>query len=269
VPEPFRTRPARLPAIETRGFLPFVLMLPLLPALAFSLARGSAHQVMAEIIALAGFGGGAWLLRRSLHKLRQHRRASARFDRWAGTAALTVASVACNGVLIGHPTPFVILAGGLVMLGCWLSYAPATLRGAAGAVPPSAREQLETARCRIAALEETAGRVDHSVLRTHLERIAEHAGRIVARLSENPRDISTAQRFLAVYLDGALSVCQQYERTALQHGVTTLEPRFIDVLASIERVFEQQYQRLLADDILDLDVQIEVLKTRLDTEGIA
>jgi len=40
------------------------------------------------------------------------------------------------------------------------------------------------------------------------------------------------------------------------------------VLVTIEQVFGEQQQKLLENDVLDLDVQIEVLKTQLEREGV-
>jgi hypothetical protein len=40
------------------------------------------------------------------------------------------------------------------------------------------------------------------------------------------------------------------------------------VLESIEEVFQEQRQKLLQTDIMDLDVQIEVLTNQLKREGL-
>jgi hypothetical protein len=271
MPEIYRHHRLRLPGFELRGLMLFPLIVPLLPALAISLVRGRADQVLGEVLAIAGIGSGAWLIRRALRRERTSPSSSTALERWAGIGSLASASVVCNSVLIGHSAGFTGLSAALVLLGGWLSYAP---HGRAGQLSdrhlePDARRQLSEARAQIAELAQTGHRLPSAPLRERLLRIAAQAGTILDLLAEDPREISTARRFLGVYLDGALSVSQQYERTALQHGVTTLEPRFIDVLDTIERVFDQQHQRLLANDILDLDIQIEVLKSRLDNEGIA
>jgi hypothetical protein len=40
------------------------------------------------------------------------------------------------------------------------------------------------------------------------------------------------------------------------------------VLMTIEDVFQEQHQKLLEHDLMDLDVQIEVLATQLKREGV-
>ena len=47
-----------------------------------------------------------------------------------------------------------------------------------------------------------------------------------------------------------------------------MEDNFRNVLVTIEDVFGEQYKKLLENDVLDLDVQIEVLTTQLKREGV-
>ena len=72
-----------------------------------------------------------------------------------------------------------------------------------------------------------------------------------------------------VYLDSALRVSESYARTHVQAPSAELETRFRNVLVTIEQVFGEQQRKLLENDVLDLDVQIEVLKTQLEREGVS
>jgi hypothetical protein len=47
-----------------------------------------------------------------------------------------------------------------------------------------------------------------------------------------------------------------------------LEQNFRNVLETIESTFQEQHQKLLEEDLFDLDVKIEVLNTQLKREGI-
>jgi hypothetical protein len=56
---------------------------------------------------------------------------------------------------------------------------------------------------------------------------------------------------------------------AHRHGdAPELTQRFRNVLITIEEQFRRQRERLRKADVLDLDVQIEVLKKQLEQEGI-
>ena len=47
-----------------------------------------------------------------------------------------------------------------------------------------------------------------------------------------------------------------------------LEQNFRNLLDSIETVFKEQKDKLLEEDLFDLDVQMEVLATQLKHEGV-
>lgn len=269
-------RPARsggLPHIDVRAYLLLPLALPLVPAMVLSMMRGRADHLLAEIATLGLIGAAVWLMRRGLRpQLQAEAPASASRLRWFGSGALALACAVCDRFLIGHGTGFTLLVAALTMLGAWLAWWPVARGGNARRAPdaPKAvREQLAQARSQIERLEALSGRIDHPQLTGRLASIAGEAREVLHLLEADPGDVGKARRFLSVYLEGALQVCERYERTALQHGVTTLEHSFTEVLDTIAQAFAEQRQRLLAHEVLDLDVQIEVLKRRLELEGIA
>ena len=58
-------------------------------------------------------------------------------------------------------------------------------------------------------------------------------------------------------------------RLGLAHGLSLGDHvKSWDVLETIESVFQEQHQKLLEEDVFDLDVKIEVLNTQLKREGI-
>ncbi len=62
-----------------------------------------------------------------------------------------------------------------------------------------------------------------------------------------------------MYLDGARSVTEGYAKTHKKGASEELEANFRNVLVTIEDVFAEQQAKLLQNNELDLDVQIEVL----------
>ena len=64
---------------------------------------------------------------------------------------------------------------------------------------------------------------------------------------------------------GAASTRQQQQDLA----DTELAANFRHVLETIERVFAEQEQVLKRNETMDLEVQIEVLRTQLEREGVA
>lgn len=92
--------------------------------------------------------------------------------------------------------------------------------------------------------------------------------RILKLIEESPRDIRRARKFLKVYLEGTQRITDQYARTHGQVQSAELEHNFRTLLVDMENTCNEQHQKLLQNDLLDLDVQIEVLSTRLRQEGV-
>jgi 5-bromo-4-chloroindolyl phosphate hydrolysis protein len=69
-------------------------------------------------------------------------------------------------------------------------------------------------------------------------------------------------------LDGAFKVTEGYADMHRKYQSEQLTENFDHVLQTIESVFIEQKQKLLEDDVLDLDVQIEVLTAQLKHEGV-
>lgn len=141
-----------------------------------------------------------------------------------------------------------------------------------GASPLTADERrvLAEAKGRVAALEQAARRVASAEFRDRLGRVAGWAGAVVAEIERDPRDLRRARKSLTVYLDGAEKVTAKYLATHPRAGDQqgALEQNFRTLLDELERAFAEQHGKLLQNDTMDLDVQIEVLTARLKREGV-
>ena len=271
----------RLPSGQfpsTKGFLMFLLPLPVLIAAVVSLARGSLGGLIGNTAGYGLFLAGALLLRRGLlseadYDRRQVAKAPGPLKTLGGGfIALATGVTAWLGA---HYSPLMAVAFGLAaLLGCYLSY---------GVDPYAAKrftdrdgvdttdrvlEALTQAERSIAAIEQATRNIRNAELNSRLRRIVAMARQILKLLEEDPRDLRRARKFLNVYLDGATQVTEGYAKTHGRVAAPELEDNFRRVLATIEEVFAEQQQKLLESDVSDLDVQIEVLTTQLKREGV-
>lgn len=129
-------------------------------------------------------------------------------------------------------------------------------------------EALAEAEDRLINIERAAVGIQNQELSARLGRIAQLGRGILAQIAERPTDLRRARRFLTVFLEGAEQVSDGYARTHRYADSVELEQNFRRVLITIEDQFARQRERLREADLLDLDVQIEVLKKQLDQEGI-
>jgi 5-bromo-4-chloroindolyl phosphate hydrolysis protein len=189
----------------------------------------------------------------------------------AGATFLTAWLAAAQSI----PASVAIAAGAL--LGLVLTYG-VDARGAKGVAADagvSAEEvhaALAEARARIAAIEEAGKRLAGATayeLRQKIRDVVAAASKVLHLIEEDPRDLRRARKFLHVYLDGAKTVTENYASTSVKQPSPEMEAKFRAVLDDLKKTCEEQHQRLLENDTLDLDAQIEVLKIRLTKEGLS
>lgn len=111
-----------------------------------------------------------------------------------------------------------------------------------------------------------ARRLGDESLAARVESLIARARPVLAQIEEDPRDLPRARRFLSVTLQGARDATVKYARL----GVADAELRaaYVALLTQLERSFDQQRDRLAAEDRTELEVEIEVLSDRLRRDGI-
>jgi len=124
-------------------------------------------------------------------------------------------------------------------------------------------------RARVAALAEANAAIPDPELTRRIARICAAAGAVVDELERDPKDARRAQRFLVTYLDSAATVVAKYAALDAKDAGHALEARFAELLHTIEETFSRQADRLMHNDRLDLDVEIELLKKQMQYEGVA
>jgi hypothetical protein len=262
-----------------RGSLLYVAAVPLLPAAVIALAGGRLVSAVTLSLAFAMVIAGARLNRRGLLERllapeRRYTRATRLPYQYLAVLLVAAATGLAAYVGVGHDLPVSVTYALLAALGFHLAYrlpAPATVLGS-GPAPvsdPAARRALQQAEQQLLAIEQAALEIGHRELQQRLQRIAALGRAVLDMLAQRPADLFRARQFLHVHLEGAERVARRYARSHPLSRGQQLEARFRDVLAQIESAFARQRQQLLEHDLLDLDVQIEVLRRQLQREGIS
>ncbi|MBT8131951.1 MAG: 5-bromo-4-chloroindolyl phosphate hydrolysis family protein [Gammaproteobacteria bacterium] len=262
-----------------RAYLLYLLAMPLVPALLIVMALGDLSKLLIYGSAFASFIAGARFMRKGLvaeaefHK-RKIASAVRRPLKTLGAIFTGVGTFISSWLAIGHSLPFAAVIAALAFAGCLLFYGRDPLGsklGVAGGHGYTTEEIIATlkeAESKIFGIESARRDIRNPELAQRLRRIADRAKQILGVIEDDPGDIRRARKFLNVYLDGAKRVTEGYAQTHRAGHVGELEDNFRNVLQTIEGVFEEQHQKLLEHDKLDLDVQIEVLSTQLKKEGV-
>ena len=269
------------PKVLWRGFMLYLLALPLLPAAFFSLMDGNLLEALSRSAGLILTLTAATLIRKGIRldnearKRRLRRRASTVQYRMIGAclAAVGVFIVAWLGLADRYSMLESVLYGLAVLLGCYLYYDFDPARrdpdiAAVGITTEELVDLLDEAEGRLQSIEQSSRRIHNIEFKDRLRRIVKEARDILDTVENDPVDARRARKFLKVYLDGAQQVTEGYARTHTKGESHELEDNFRRVLTTIETVVAEQQLKLKENNLSDLDVNIEVLQMQLEKEGV-
>lgn len=189
-----------------------------------------------------------------------------------GASLYALAAFAAAYFFVGHELIQSILFAAGTYAGVAMTYGfdPYPKRGELpeGAKDKYFRDAMAEAQRKIKALEDAADEIGQREFRQRIHRIADIAHDVVGAIEDDPKDLSRARKFLHVYLDNGMTITQRYVQTHKKTDTGALENNFRELLEDMERTFEETYQRLLQNDLTDLDIHIDVLQTRMRREGV-
>lgn len=264
-----------------RGWLLYLLPLPLLPATIVALSSGHTGAALARAL---GFGLAmlaATMIRKGIRldyegqQRRFKRRASTIPYRMIGAGVLSLAMfiVAYWGIFNDYGLIESVIFALAVLLGSYLYYDFDPARNdpeiaAVGITTEELIELLDEAEDRISAIERASKEIKNREFKDRLRRIVREARAVLDTIEEDPTDARRARKFLKVYLDGAQQVTEGYVKAHRNDANPVLEDNFRRVLTTIETVISDQQEKLRENNVSDLDVNIDVLQMQLEKEGI-
>lgn len=117
--------------------------------------------------------------------------------------------------------------------------------------------------------------MDAAIRRTGDRRLTDHVARFSAAAREmfrtieaDPADLAAARRYLGVYLMGARDATESFATIYARHRDPAARESYEALLSDLETNFRAQTRALLTNDKTNLDIQIDVLRERLQQEGV-
>ncbi|WP_155476339.1 5-bromo-4-chloroindolyl phosphate hydrolysis family protein [Heliobacterium mobile] len=105
-----------------------------------------------------------------------------------------------------------------------------------------------------------------------VSRLYKIAEQILAITTKDPKRIKKAQAFFNHYLDATITILEKYSLLANQpvtnHEIREAVEKTEAVLNDLRDAYEAELRQVLSNDVLDLDVEINVLKQTLDAKSI-
>lgn len=101
-----------------------------------------------------------------------------------------------------------------------------------------------------------------------VERFRAKASELIRTVEEDPRDLTAARKFLGVYLMGARDASVKFADIYSRTRDASARSDYMMLLTDLEERFGQKTKALLLDSNSDLTIEIEVLRDRLQREGV-
>lgn len=261
-----------------RGWWLYVLPLPLAFDALVSLWTGSLGAMLSAGLAYGGFLVGATVarfgfLKEAAYDEKPFSRPPPRYKSLGG-GIMALATTFAAYASAGHDAVTAGAFGIAFAIGFFLLYGfdprPGRLELPAdlGVEGKELEAALREAYAKVEGIELAGQKIRSLEFRHRLDRVVVGARKVLAAIEENPRSLRRARRFINVYLDGARQVTEKYARTHGSGDAPQLEHNFRQLLIDMESACEEQHRMLADNNLADLDVQIEVLASRLKHEGV-
>jgi len=105
-------------------------------------------------------------------------------------------------------------------------------------------------------------------LEARVERFQDTVREMFRTVEEDPRDLTAARKYLVVYLLGARDATVKFADLYARTRDAGTRADYESLLDDLEENFSARTRALMLDDRTDLDVEIEVLRDRLQREGV-
>ena len=263
---------------DTYSARPNFLFLTALPLLFTAFSQG-ALGMAADFAAFGVLILAFWLLREGLRAEAAYvRRPVARrpaIPRKTFALVLTAAGAALAawrpGEGLGAPLIYGALAG--VLHGAAFGFDPMRDKGAATAAERAERDRMEAklgqARATLRAIETAAAGLGDREIALRVAGFGDAAQAMFRQIEKDPRDMRAARRYLGVYLSGALAATEKFAALPSAARTGAARDEYLALLGDLESSFAAQSERLLFDDRSALEVEIEVLRDRLQRDGVS
>lgn len=267
--------------VEPAGFRSNILFVPPLLIAFFALNDG-AVGLSVGLIAAALLLLAAWLLREGLraevaYKIRKVARRPS-VPRKIFASVLTGLGIALtaykNEMLAGDPGLLAPALYGIVS---------AALHSVAFGIDPMRDKGMEgidtfqqdrvaravdEAETLLAGMSDAVARTGDRRIEARVERFQATARDLFRTVEDDPRDLTAARKYLTVYLRGARDATVKFSDIYARNRDSAALDDYSALLDDLEQNFAARTRKMLLDDHSDLTVEIEVLRDRLQREGV-
>jgi len=127
---------------------------------------------------------------------------------------------------------------------------------------------VEQADQSLAAMRDHITRLEDRDLTARVDAFQATARKMARTVEEDPRDLTRARKFLGVYLEGARDATVKFVDLYSRKSEPDTRTAYIALLDDLQENFAARTDKMLGDDRTDMDIEIKVLRDRLQREGL-
>ncbi|MGH1413953.1 MAG: 5-bromo-4-chloroindolyl phosphate hydrolysis family protein [Pelagimonas sp.] len=127
---------------------------------------------------------------------------------------------------------------------------------------------VDEAEAHLDAMADAVKRAGDRQVEARVERFQIKVREMIRTVEEDPRDLTAAKKFLGVYLMGARDAAVKFSDIYDRSQDRQARSDFMMLLTDLEESFGKKTEKLLLDNNADLAVEIDVLRERLQREGV-
>jgi len=125
---------------------------------------------------------------------------------------------------------------------------------------------------KIGQLENLAKQISNETIRAKIYHIISIVKKIYENIRKDPEKMKVARQFLFYYFDTSISIVNKYTQLSQQEvqspEISKALLKAENMLNSIDIAFDKQLAKLLSNDVMDLDVEIETLEKTFKAEDL-
>lgn len=127
---------------------------------------------------------------------------------------------------------------------------------------------VDEAETYLSAMTDAMKRAEDRKMALKLETFQATARDLIRTVEEDPRDLTAARKYLGVYLMGARDATVKFADIYARTRDGQARSDYGDLLDDLSDNFAARTRKLLVDDRSDLNIEIDVLRDRLQREGV-
>jgi len=139
---------------------------------------------------------------------------------------------------------------------------------ASGSTKGAINDSINEAKEKLRIISNSSRAIEDETIKAVLVTITKQGDEILQEIKRDPSDIKRARKFMNYYLDATINVLKNYTLLSSKNIEAHQEvfQKVLPLLEDIRKGFEYEYAKLFEKELMDLDVEIEVLKKTIEQD---